>query len=53
MHNNSGLTPEGMCGIWIKEADGGTFNSPNYPEKYPPNRECTYIIEGENIRKCF
>lgn len=23
------------------------FTSPNYPSKYPPDRECIYIIEGE------
>ncbi|XP_062849595.1 neuropilin and tolloid-like protein 1 [Trichomycterus rosablanca] len=46
VQNNSGVTPVGLCGAWIKEADGGSFTSPNYPEKYPPDRECTYIIEA-------
>lgn len=44
--NNSGVTPAGLCGTWVKEPDGGYFTSPNYPEKYPPERECVYIIEG-------
>lgn len=45
--NNSGVTPAGQCGTWVKEPEGGYFTSPNYPEKYPPERECVYIIEGE------
>lgn len=45
--NNSGVTPADQCGAWVKEPDGGYFTSPNYPEKYPPERECVYIIEGE------
>lgn len=43
------MTPEGLCGVWVKEPDGGSFTSPNYPEKYPPDRECTYIIEGQCV----
>ncbi|XP_072129764.1 neuropilin and tolloid-like protein 1 isoform X4 [Mobula birostris] len=35
-----------QCGSWIKNVDGGFFTSPNYPNKYPPDRECTYIIEA-------
>lgn len=35
-----------QCGTWTKHAEGGTFTSPNYPSKYPPDRECVYIIEG-------
>ncbi|XP_048384500.1 neuropilin and tolloid-like protein 1 isoform X3 [Stegostoma tigrinum] len=35
-----------QCGSWIKNPDGGFFTSPNYPNKYPPDRECTYIIEA-------
>ncbi|KAA8586689.1 hypothetical protein FQN60_016381 [Etheostoma spectabile] len=42
--NNSGVTPAGQCGTWVKESEGGYFTSPNYPEKYPPEREC-YSIE--------
>ena len=45
--NNSGVTPAGQCGDWVKELSGGSFTSPNYPEKYPADRECIYIIEGE------
>lgn len=47
--NNSGVTPAGQCGTWVKESSGGYFTSPNYPEKYPPERECIYIIEGETL----
>ncbi|KAI5627946.1 neuropilin and tolloid-like protein 1 isoform X1, partial [Silurus asotus] len=50
--NNSGVIPEGLCGAWVKEPDGGSFTSPNYPEKYPPDRECTYIIEA-SPRQCI
>lgn len=42
------MTPAGQCGTWVKESSGGFFTSPNYPEKYPPERECVYIIEGES-----
>lgn len=51
--NNSGVTPAGQCGTWVKESDGGYFTSPNYPEKYPPERECVYIIEGELLPLSF
>ncbi|NXY07339.1 NETO1 protein, partial [Pteruthius melanotis] len=34
-----------QCGTWTKYAEGGIFTSPNYPNKYPPDRECVYIIE--------
>ncbi|XP_055084254.1 neuropilin and tolloid-like protein 1 [Periophthalmus magnuspinnatus] len=50
--NNSGVTPAGQCGRWVKEPDGGYFTSPNYPEKYPPDRECVYIIEAAP-RQCI
>ncbi|XP_047188138.1 neuropilin and tolloid-like protein 1 isoform X2 [Scophthalmus maximus] len=50
--NNSGVTPAGKCGTWLKEPDGGYFTSPNYPEKYPPERECVYIIEA-SPRQCI
>ncbi|XP_076841001.1 neuropilin and tolloid-like protein 1 isoform X2 [Brachyhypopomus gauderio] len=48
--NNSGVTPEALCGVWIKEPEGGSFASPNYPDKYPPDRECTYIIEDPDFK---
>lgn len=51
--NNSGVTPAGQCGTWVKEPDGGYFTSPNYPEKYPPERECVYIIEGDLLLLSF
>uniref|UniRef100_H3CLG8 Neuropilin (NRP) and tolloid (TLL)-like 1 n=1 Tax=Tetraodon nigroviridis TaxID=99883 RepID=H3CLG8_TETNG len=41
-----------QCGTWVKEPDGGYFTSPNYPEKYPPDRECVYIIEA-SPRQCI
>uniref|UniRef100_A0A3Q2DT50 Neuropilin (NRP) and tolloid (TLL)-like 1 n=2 Tax=Cyprinodon variegatus TaxID=28743 RepID=A0A3Q2DT50_CYPVA len=50
--NNSGVTPAGQCGTWVKESSGGFFTSPNYPEKYPPERECVYIIEA-SPRQCI
>ncbi|KAK2900916.1 hypothetical protein Q8A67_009031 [Cirrhinus molitorella] len=50
--NNSGVTPAGLCGTWVKEPEGGLFTSPNYPEKYPPERECIYIIEA-SPRQCI
>lgn len=48
------ITPETQksvqCGTWTKHAEGGVFTSPNYPSKYPPDRECVYIIEGKSRR---
>uniref|UniRef100_A0A8C6AWZ4 Neuropilin and tolloid like 1 n=1 Tax=Monodon monoceros TaxID=40151 RepID=A0A8C6AWZ4_MONMO len=41
-----------QCGSWTKHADGGVFTSPNYPSKYPPDRECIYIIEAAP-RQCI
>ncbi|EPY78634.1 neuropilin and tolloid-like protein 1 isoform 1 precursor [Camelus ferus] len=41
-----------QCGTWTKHADGGIFTSPNYPSKYPPDRECIYIIEAAP-RQCI
>uniref|UniRef100_A0A3Q4N3P3 Neuropilin (NRP) and tolloid (TLL)-like 1 n=1 Tax=Neolamprologus brichardi TaxID=32507 RepID=A0A3Q4N3P3_NEOBR len=52
LKNNSGVTPAGECGTWVKKPDGGHFTSPNYPEKYPPERECIYIIEA-SPRQCI
>lgn len=34
------------CGNWERNADGGSFSSPNYPSTYPPNKECLYVLEG-------
>lgn len=34
------------CGNWARNADGGSFSSPNYPRTYPPNKECLYVLEG-------
>ncbi|XP_042188093.1 neuropilin and tolloid-like protein 1 isoform X2 [Callorhinchus milii] len=35
-----------QCGSWIKNPNGGSFTSPNYPSMYPPDQECIYIIEA-------
>lgn len=35
------------CGNWDRNTDGGTFSSPNYPNKYPPNKECLYVLEAQ------
>ncbi|MBN3304033.1 NETO1 protein, partial [Amia calva] len=50
--NNSGVQPAGQCGTWVKDPEGGLFTSPNYPSKYPPERECIYIIEAAP-RQCI
>ncbi|MEQ2297206.1 hypothetical protein AMECASPLE_032399 [Ameca splendens] len=34
------------CGTWVRKLDGGSFSSPNYPNTYPPNKECLYVLEG-------
>ncbi|XP_038155867.1 neuropilin and tolloid-like protein 2 isoform X2 [Cyprinodon tularosa] len=34
------------CGTWVRKLDGGSFNSPNYPNTYPPNKECLYVLEA-------
>ncbi|CAN9499227.1 unnamed protein product [Ophioblennius macclurei] len=34
------------CGNWVRNAEGGTFSSPNYPKTYPPNKECLYVLEA-------
>ncbi|XP_062277473.1 neuropilin and tolloid-like protein 2 [Scomber scombrus] len=36
----------GYCGNWVRNTDGGTFSSPNYPKMYPPNKECLYVLEA-------
>ncbi|XP_060100053.1 neuropilin and tolloid-like protein 1 isoform X2 [Heteronotia binoei] len=41
-----------QCGTWTKYPEGGVFTSPNYPNKYPPDRECVYIIEAAP-RQCI
>ncbi|KAJ8343678.1 hypothetical protein SKAU_G00310070 [Synaphobranchus kaupii] len=45
---NAGQTTKtaGQCGTWIRETNGGLFTSPNYPNTYPPNKECVYILEA-------
>lgn len=35
------------CGNWVREADGGSFSSPHYPQSYPPNKECLFVLEGK------
>lgn len=34
------------CGTWVRNSDGGIFSSPNYPNMYPPNKDCLYVLEG-------
>ncbi|XP_030646312.1 neuropilin and tolloid-like protein 2 [Chanos chanos] len=34
------------CGTWVRGPNGGSFSSPNYPNTYPPNQECVYILEA-------
>ncbi|XP_048450185.1 neuropilin and tolloid-like protein 2, partial [Rhincodon typus] len=41
-HHKSGK----QCGVWVRNDNGGYFASPNYPNAYPPNRECIYILEA-------
>lgn len=45
---NEGSPPQNLneCGIWVRNINGGVFTSPNYPNTYPPNKECVYILEG-------
>lgn len=38
------------CGNWVRNADGGSFSSPNYPNTYPPNKECLYVLEGRRLQ---
>ncbi|XP_041123718.1 neuropilin and tolloid-like protein 2 isoform X2 [Polyodon spathula] len=40
------LKPDAQCGTWIRDHNGGLFTSPNYPDTYPPNKECVYILEA-------
>ncbi|XP_016305541.1 neuropilin and tolloid-like protein 2 [Sinocyclocheilus anshuiensis] len=35
-----------QCGQWTRNINGGLFTSPNYPNSYPPNKECVYILEA-------
>ncbi|KAM6937647.1 neuropilin and tolloid-like protein 2 [Xenentodon cancila] len=34
------------CGTLVRRPDGGSFSSPNYPNMYPPNKECLYVLEA-------
>uniref|UniRef100_A0A3Q3BYY4 Neuropilin and tolloid-like protein 2 n=1 Tax=Haplochromis burtoni TaxID=8153 RepID=A0A3Q3BYY4_HAPBU len=43
---NPSLRPQRHCGNWVRTTDGGTFSSPNYPNTYPPNKECLYVLEA-------
>ncbi|XP_043921627.1 low-density lipoprotein receptor-related protein 12 [Protopterus annectens] len=38
------------CGQWLKYFYG-TFNSPNYPDFYPPGSNCTWFIDTGDHRK--
>lgn len=45
--DHGGQTPnQSDCGTWVRNINGGVFTSPNYPNTYPPNKECVYILEG-------
>lgn len=37
--------PATQCTIWVPISNGGHYTSSNYPESYPQNKECTYILE--------
>ena len=50
--NNSGVTPAGQCGDWVKELSGGSFTSPNYPEKYPADRSEERRVGKECSEPC-
>uniref|UniRef100_A0A8C9L7F5 Neuropilin and tolloid like 2 n=1 Tax=Pavo cristatus TaxID=9049 RepID=A0A8C9L7F5_PAVCR len=45
---NIGLNriPPTQCDNWVRTSNGGHFASPNYPNTYPPNQECIYILEA-------
>ncbi|KAL2093356.1 hypothetical protein ACEWY4_010668 [Coilia grayii] len=34
------------CGTWVRNINGGEFSSPDYPNPYPPNKECVFILEA-------
>uniref|UniRef100_A0A8C4UB85 Neuropilin and tolloid like 2 n=1 Tax=Falco tinnunculus TaxID=100819 RepID=A0A8C4UB85_FALTI len=38
--------PPTQCDNWVRTSNGGHFASPNYPNMYPPNQECIYILEA-------
>uniref|UniRef100_A0A803JKD0 Neuropilin and tolloid-like 2 n=1 Tax=Xenopus tropicalis TaxID=8364 RepID=A0A803JKD0_XENTR len=38
--------PAPQCGTWVRTINGGHFASPNFPNTYPPNKECVYILEA-------
>ncbi|XP_038224755.1 neuropilin and tolloid-like protein 2 isoform X4 [Dermochelys coriacea] len=38
--------PSTQCDNWVRTSNGGHFASPNYPNLYPPNQECVYILEA-------
>lgn len=38
--------PVTQCGTWVRTSNGGHFASPNFPNTYPPNKECVYILEA-------
>ncbi|XP_041966337.1 neuropilin and tolloid-like protein 2 isoform X1 [Alosa sapidissima] len=42
----SGRQKPDNCGTWVRNLNGGEFTSPNYPNSYPPNKECVFILEA-------
>uniref|UniRef100_A0A3B1KJS3 Neuropilin and tolloid-like protein 2 n=1 Tax=Astyanax mexicanus TaxID=7994 RepID=A0A3B1KJS3_ASTMX len=35
-----------QCGSWVRNPNGGMFHSPNFPNTYPPNKDCVYVLEA-------
>ncbi|XP_062402507.1 neuropilin and tolloid-like protein 2 [Sardina pilchardus] len=42
----SGRQKPDNCGTWVRNLNGGEFTSPNYPNSYPANKECVFILEA-------
>ena len=46
----------GVCGrnlLDLKIGDSGRIESPNYPEEYPPNAECTWWLKVVLLTSCL
>ncbi|XP_065577276.1 cubilin-like isoform X4 [Artemia franciscana] len=49
-------TIDPVCGGVLPEANHGVINSPSYPGKYPPNRDCYWTVQvppGKRIQFTF
>lgn len=45
-----------VCGGVISATTHGTINSPGYPGRYPPNRDCIWLLQaplGKRIQFTF